>query len=129
MADIGTLGTIATAIGVVIVAVLRFRDAQERRSDRKEDVIAVAAAETAAKDAKVAAESSNAALAEIDGKIYKLTEQVDGKLAALLNLTREAALAKGRLEGAATEKADAAASGGRREADDAAKRAPRRASS
>jgi hypothetical protein len=108
MGDIGTIGTIATAVGVVIVAVLRFRDAQERRADRKADARSLAAAERAAKEAKTAAESSNAALVEIDGKIFQLTKQVDGKLTELLNLTREAALAKGRLEGAATEKADAA---------------------
>jgi hypothetical protein len=107
MGDIGTIGTIATAVGVVIVAVLRFRDAQERRSDRKADARSLAAAEHAATDAKAAALSSNAQLAQIDGKIYKLTEQVDGKLTELLALTREAAFAAGRLEGVAAEKADA----------------------
>ncbi len=118
VADIGTAGTIATAIGVVIVAVLRFRDAQERRA-------AIAAAKMAAQEAKAAVESSNAALAEIDGKIYKLTEQVNGKLAQLLALTREAAFAKGLLEGKA--EAGQAADDSRREAD--ASTPPKRAAS
>jgi hypothetical protein len=102
-----TVGTIATAVGVIVVGFLRYRDRRETRAENHEATLAATAA-------KEAAESAGSKLAEIDGKIYKLTVQVDGKLQKLLDLTREAALAKGRLEGAAQERADAAENGGRR---------------
>jgi hypothetical protein len=107
-----TIGTIATAVGVIVVGILRYRDRRETAAENR-------VATKAALEAKDAAESADAKLAEIDGKIYRLTEQVDGKLSKLLDLTRESALAKGRLEGIASEKADAASNGGRREADPA----------
>ena len=101
-ATIAAITALLVAVGAFVLNFLK------ERASEKAAAAAVRAA-AAAESAREAAEANNAQLAEIDGKIYKLGKAVDGKLTKLLDLTREAALAKGRLEGQATEKADEAA--------------------
>ena len=100
-ATIAAFTALIVAVGAFVLNFLKDRHA-ERAARAAEH------AATAAELAAASAELSNAKLVEIDGKIFNLGKAVDGKLTKLLDLTREAALAKGRLEGAAIEKADAA---------------------
>jgi hypothetical protein len=117
MEVITTIGTIATAVGVVIVGFLRYRDRRETAAENHDATLAADAA-------RLAVEDANAKLIEIDGKIFNLGKAVDGRLTALIAaieknaaLRVEAALAEGKLAGVATEKAEAAENGHRRNDD------------
>jgi hypothetical protein len=90
------------AVGAFVLNYLRGR-AAEKSADR-----AAAAAEASilvAAAAKLAAEESKAEVIKVGDKVYELGKAVDGRLSKLLALTEAAALDRGRLEGAATEKA------------------------
>jgi hypothetical protein len=129
-----TIGTLATAAGAAYLAYLRYRDRRETAKENHEATIAAEAAKSAAeKAASVTLEATRAQtakLVEVEGKIYALGEAVDGRLSALIQALEDkadlrvaSALAAGRLEGGATEKAEEAtrvaeaANGGRREKD------------
>jgi hypothetical protein len=89
-ATITALGTLVVAVGGAIVAVGGFWLAA--RNSRK------------AEAARQVAEDNKAELVRVGDKIYRLSENVDGKLTRLLDLTEKAAHAEGRLEGIAAEK-------------------------
>jgi hypothetical protein len=93
-ATITALGTLVAAVGAAIVAVGSFWLAA--RNSRK------------AEKARQLAEDNKAELVRVGDKIYRLSENVDGKLTKLLDLTEKAAHAEGRLEGISVEKARAA---------------------
>jgi hypothetical protein len=93
-ATITALGTLVVAIGGATVAVGTFWLAS--RNSRKAD------------KARQLAEDNKAELVRVGDKIYRLSENVDGKLTKLLDLTEKAAHAEGRLEGIAAEKVRAA---------------------
>jgi hypothetical protein len=129
-----TIGTLATAAGAAYLAFLRYRDRRETAKENAKATIAAEAAKAAAEKAAAvtleATKENAAKLVEIDGKIYALGKAVDGRLTALIQSIQEtadlrvaSALAAGRVEGGATEKAEEAtrvaeaANGGRREKD------------
>jgi gas vesicle protein len=119
-ATITSLGTLIVAIGAFITAAgglwLAYRNsvkadqARERAATAAEKAQAAKdAAEQSRQDIKDAAEESKRQIVAIGGQVYELGKAVDGRLKELLELTKEAALAEGRLEGAATQKATHAA--------------------
>jgi Ca2+-binding RTX toxin-like protein len=89
-ATITALGTLIVAIGGATVAVGTFWLAARNRRD--------------ARKTRQIAEDNKAELVRVGDKIYRLSENVDGKLTRLLDLTEKAAHAEGRLEGIAAEK-------------------------
>jgi hemin uptake protein HemP len=116
-ATITAVGAVVTAVGVILLGYWAYRG-KVKASDAADKAADAAVSAEAAKDA---AKSAEGKLIEIDGKIYTLTKTVDGKLTKLLDLTREAALAKGNLAGraelAAEQATEAADHGGRRNGD------------
>jgi hypothetical protein len=129
-----TIGTLATAAGAAYLAFLRYKDRRETAKENHEATVAAEAAKKAAEEAAAvtvaATEANSAQLIELNGKIYALGNAVDGRLSALIQALEEkadlrvaSALAAGRIEGGAQEKADEAgrvaeaANGGRREKD------------
>jgi hypothetical protein len=92
------LGTLATAIGALFVSYTN-----ARKADRA--AIEATAAAKAAADAKRAAEASQADIVATKDGVFALGPQIDGRLTELLELTRQSALAEGRLEGDLTRTA------------------------
>lgn len=90
------LATLVSAIGAVVVSLLNARRATAAAA-------ASLVAKNAAEAAKVAATASQAAIIETKDGVYEVGKQIDGRLTELLKLTREAALAEGRLEGRASK--------------------------
>jgi flagellar biosynthesis component FlhA len=118
-ATITSIGTLIAATGAAIVAVGSFWIAN--RNSHKAEILAekqanaVAAAEAAKvaaeqtrREAKEAAAKNEATLIQVGKDVYALDRRVDGKLTELLELTRKAAIAEGRLEGIAAERAEQA---------------------
>ena len=90
-------------------------DARERAALAAERAQAAKdAAEQTRREAKEAAQKNEATLIQVGKDVYALDRRVDGKLTELLELTRTAALAEGRLEGIASEQAKAKGSEGDR---------------
>jgi hypothetical protein len=91
------LGVLVAAIGSVSAVVVGYlnRRAMTAAKDKASDAAAAAlVAKTAAEDSK------REIIATKDG-VFELGKQIDGRLSQLLELTRESALAEGRLEGPA----------------------------
>jgi type II secretory pathway pseudopilin PulG len=97
-ATITALGTLVAAIGALVISWNNRRAAAEAR-----EKAAVAAA--AAEAAKLAALDSQREIIATKEGVFEVGKQIDGRLTELLTLTKESALAEGRLEGAATERA------------------------
>lgn len=129
-AIIAAVTALIVAVGAFVLNFLKERAAERAATSAAQAAATAAQAVLAATAAKTAAEANDAKLVEIDGKIYNLGKAVDGRLTALIkslednaNIRVGAALAAGRLEGQATEKADAASkvdaaeNGGRRNGD------------
>lgn len=97
-ATITALGTLVAAVGALVISWNNRRAA----SDAREKAAVAAAAAEAAKAA--ALDSQREIIATKEG-VFEVGKQIDGRLTQLLSLTKEAALAEGRLEGAASERA------------------------
>jgi len=101
--DTGTGEVIAalflTAPGLTALIVTLRGRARSRRDAQ--------AAIQAAKDAKEAAELSKAEIVAVGDKVFQVGKAIDGRLTELLASREAGALARGRLEGEATEKARA----------------------
>jgi len=115
-ATITSIGTLIAAVGAAIVAVGSFwiANRNSRRAeilaDKQADAVVAAeaaklAAEQTRREAKEAAAKNEATLIQVGKDVFALDRRVDGKLSELLELTRKAALAEGRLEGIASEQA------------------------
>jgi len=78
---IAAVGSVITALGVILVGYWAYKG--KNRAD----------------DAKRASENNNARIVELDGKLYTLGVNVDGRLSELLRVSTEAARAQGVAEG------------------------------
>lgn len=107
MTDSSTLTGIAAIIaasGAVVATVLGYLNRRSMGVQREKAAEAAAAAEAA----RVAAEDSKREIIATKDGVFELGRAVDGRFTELLRVTKAAALAEGRLEGTATEKARAA---------------------
>ncbi len=99
-ATLTALGTLVAAVGAVVAVILGYLN--RRSADAAKTRAADAA--YAAERAKSAAEASQREIIATKDGVFELGKQIDGRLSELLQLTESAALAAGRLEGAAAQK-------------------------
>jgi len=96
--SITAIATLIAAIGALIVTVRNGTKANDAK-------IAAATSAAAAEAAKVAALDATKRIVQTQDGVFELGKRVDGRLSELLELTKKAAMAEGRLEGKADEKA------------------------
>ena len=95
---VGALTAMVAALGGVIVA---WRNSKKADDAREKAAVAAAAAQAA----KQAAEDMKKEVILTKDGVFEVGKQIDGRLSALLELTKQASLAEGRLEGIASQKA------------------------
>ena len=86
------LATLVTAIGAVVIG---YRNSLKAEAARERASEAVAAAEAA----KVAASRAEVDIIATRNGVFEVGKQIDGRLSELLELTKAAAYAEGKLAG------------------------------
>lgn len=86
------IATLVTAIGAVIIG---WRNSRKADEAREKAALAAAAAHTA----KEAALASQAEIIATKEGVFEVGKQIDGRLTALLEITRKSAYAEGQLAG------------------------------
>lgn len=94
---ITALGTLVAAIGAVIIGYRNSKAAADAREKARD-------AANAATAAKLTAEHSQAEIVATKDGVFEVGKKIDGRLDELLELTKQAALAEGRLQGRASER-------------------------
>jgi len=91
-ATITALGALITAVGVIFIAFLNYRRADNEAVHRKAQELLL--------------KQGNSELVRTNEGIFELGKQLDGRLQELLEVTESAARAKGVLEGRAAQEAN-----------------------
>jgi type II secretory pathway component GspD/PulD (secretin) len=95
--------SVGTLIGAVAAAVIAYRNSTAATAAREAAAVAAAAAELARQEA---ADAKREIVLTKSG-VFEVGKAIDGRLTALLELTRTSALAEGRLQGSGAAPADA----------------------